>query len=271
MKAALCNQPAFAAHPYTRGTDMTDDRRYPPARPTIYRGIKMRSRLEARFAEGLDANKVKWAYEPVCYADGSGQYLPDFRIEIGGEVAYIEVKPTEAAAKTALEHQMPIIWSSEPAAHLAAVWRNEQEEGFAFGAGTGWFGETRHPRVDIRTWIKAAGIPVISDTGDRIIIDDYQQVTFDIEDADVVERFYHETTHQVTANVVMWTGRPLPPADGWRVVYGDSTDSPWGARSIEVNNEGRVTDKYSGQSWTMTPLCHFFMMISHDRKKWRPK
>lgn len=32
------------------------------ARPTIYRGIQMRSRLEAAFAQVLDESSVEWVY-----------------------------------------------------------------------------------------------------------------------------------------------------------------------------------------------------------------
>src|SRR3712207_2492916 len=49
------------------------------ARRTMYRGIPMKSRLEARAAQWLDsAPGVRWQYEPVAYADQTGQYLPDF-------------------------------------------------------------------------------------------------------------------------------------------------------------------------------------------------
>lgn len=35
-----------------------------PARPTVYKGIKMRSRLEASYAEQLDRDGAHWAYLP---------------------------------------------------------------------------------------------------------------------------------------------------------------------------------------------------------------
>jgi hypothetical protein len=53
---------------------------YIKARPTIYKGIQMRSRLEAAYAQHLDADNYPWEYEPECFADETGQYLPDFRI-----------------------------------------------------------------------------------------------------------------------------------------------------------------------------------------------
>jgi hypothetical protein len=51
-----------------------------PARPTVYRGIQMRSRLEAGFAAWLDRREFTWSYEPRCFAIATSQYLPDFVI-----------------------------------------------------------------------------------------------------------------------------------------------------------------------------------------------
>lgn len=50
------------------------------ARPTVYKGIQMRSRLEAGFAQWLDQNHIDWDYEPECFASEAGQYLPDFEV-----------------------------------------------------------------------------------------------------------------------------------------------------------------------------------------------
>lgn len=107
------------------------------ARPTIYKGIQMRSRLEAGFAAWLDASTVfQWEYEPCAFASPAGQYLPDFRLDNvahhgGTRRAYIEVKPPpffgeagkydEAVieAQEGLWRQMGCIWESEPDALLA--------------------------------------------------------------------------------------------------------------------------------------------------------
>ncbi|MES2211328.1 MAG: hypothetical protein V4515_14290 [Chloroflexota bacterium] len=86
------------------------------ARPTTYRGIPMRSRLEAKFAAFLDRSGLSWQYEPRAYADETGQYLPDFLIP-GKPPTFIEVKPTIDQAEAAME-AMPRIWSSEPTAVL---------------------------------------------------------------------------------------------------------------------------------------------------------
>lgn len=60
------------------------------ARPTTYRGIAMRSRLEARFAAFLDHCLVDWSYEPRAFRASAGEYLPDFQV---GDRTFVEVKP----------------------------------------------------------------------------------------------------------------------------------------------------------------------------------
>lgn len=62
-----------------------------PARPTIYKGVRMRSRLEAKVAETLDWYRFPWRYEPQCFASELGQYLPDF--QLFDTDVYLEVKP----------------------------------------------------------------------------------------------------------------------------------------------------------------------------------
>ena len=97
---------------------------YLQARPTVYRGIQMRSRLEATWAAWLDElGTWRWEYEPCCFADGGAQYLPDFRLygEGDGEPTYLEVKGliTDLDAEMA---RMEVILASEP---LAALWLAE--------------------------------------------------------------------------------------------------------------------------------------------------
>lgn len=85
------------------------------ARPTVHKGIQMRSRLEARFARFLDAEGLFWQYEPNAFSGDGGDYLPDFLL--AGDV-YAEVKPfDEARMEDALE-RMQVIRQSEPAAVL---------------------------------------------------------------------------------------------------------------------------------------------------------
>ncbi len=105
------------------------------ARPTLYRGIPMRSRLEADFARWLDQHfGLPWQYEPHCFASERGQYLPDFQIDrdtrpyVGW---YIEVKPTglTVAQVDQMLDRMTIIRASEPTAMLELVlWRYQADE-----------------------------------------------------------------------------------------------------------------------------------------------
>jgi hypothetical protein len=97
------------------------------ARPTVYKGIKMRSRLEAAFAQELDARDLEfgWKYEPECFADESGQYLPDFQyLDI-----YYEVKPPNADFAAALK-RMHVIRSTWSRAPLFVVTRSGEREPF---------------------------------------------------------------------------------------------------------------------------------------------
>lgn len=90
-------------------------------RPTIYRGIPMRSRLEARVAAALDDRGLEWRYEPRAYAGQAGQYLPDFEVLGQEHPTFIEVKPPIMdRIEDALE-RMPIILESIPDAKLILI------------------------------------------------------------------------------------------------------------------------------------------------------
>ncbi len=84
----------------------------------------MRSRLEALWAAHFDNDPggEVWRYEPRCFADQRGQYLPDFGLyrDDGSAYAYVEVKPRLQTCQQveAVKTQMGIIWSSEPDATL---------------------------------------------------------------------------------------------------------------------------------------------------------
>lgn len=115
-----------------------------PARPTIYNGIQMRSRLEAGFAAWLDERGATWEYEPHAFASPSGQYLPDFlvrdvvRANREPADAYIEIKPRAPYRETYLgevirrqpedeelaqiARQMEIVWESHEDVELLLVW-----------------------------------------------------------------------------------------------------------------------------------------------------
>ena len=101
------------------------------ARPTTYNGIRMRSRLEASYAAELDRRRLPWEYEPRCFANAQGQYLPDFKV--GGNT-YIEIKPPNANHPMALQ-RMHIILSSEPTARLQVATRTLDTDRFD-GVGT---------------------------------------------------------------------------------------------------------------------------------------
>jgi hypothetical protein len=104
------------------------------ARPTMYKGIQMRSRLEADYAAALDAKGAAWEYEPTCFASDSGQWLPDFRIDEPGGVTYVELKPAYLLDRQDNEdmrmnvdridtflQRMEIAWHSEPDAWLELI------------------------------------------------------------------------------------------------------------------------------------------------------
>ncbi len=63
---------------------------------TAYKGIKFRSRLEARWAVFYDSLGIEWEYEKEGYSLPSGYYLPDFWLP--KQQCWIEIKgqsPTE--------------------------------------------------------------------------------------------------------------------------------------------------------------------------------
>lgn len=61
--------------------------------PTVYRGIRFRSRLEARFACFLDLQKILWDYEPIDL----DYYTPDFLTELPFGTTLVECKPAVLA------------------------------------------------------------------------------------------------------------------------------------------------------------------------------
>jgi hypothetical protein len=100
----------------------------------------MRSRLEADFARFLDEehaafarftrHRPSWQYEPSCFANERGQYLPDFLVVNGARHTYIEVKPANVTGEQLLAAlaAMEIVWDSEPDAHLRlVVWTYKAE------------------------------------------------------------------------------------------------------------------------------------------------
>lgn len=101
----------------------------PKARPTAYKGIEFRSRLEVRFAIHLDERGERWAYEPRVYGPKGRGYLPDFEILDGPRPTFIEVKPTISEAVSA-RNKVKVIWESLPDALLLTA----AAEGCTFSA-----------------------------------------------------------------------------------------------------------------------------------------
>jgi hypothetical protein len=64
---------------------------------TIYRGYRMRSRLEARWAVYFDAIGVEWEYEIEGFETEGGKYLPDFWLKTVDMWAEVKAKPFNPA------------------------------------------------------------------------------------------------------------------------------------------------------------------------------
>lgn len=101
----------------------------PAARPTVFRGVTFRSRLEARFAWHLEASGERWVYEPRPYGGPGEGYLPDFELLGHRQPTFIEVKPTIAEVREACR-RMRVIWEAHPDALLIVA----VEEGRTFVA-----------------------------------------------------------------------------------------------------------------------------------------
>jgi hypothetical protein len=102
--------------------------------PTVvtYRGVTMRSALEADFARNLDDQEIPWRYEPAIYHG----YLPDFEVVDAHPPLFIEVKPTLREVPGA-KRRMAAIWRSVPTA-LLVVACAEQSRYFGALKGRRW-------------------------------------------------------------------------------------------------------------------------------------
>lgn len=111
------------------------------AKPTKYRGIEFRSRLEARWAAFFDLCGWDWEYEPIDF-DG---WFPDFAIFGKKFPIYVEVKPVtempidvcNRIANSIINHncfdfeclvvgQKPIIESEDWSANVYLGWMYER-------------------------------------------------------------------------------------------------------------------------------------------------
>jgi hypothetical protein len=131
------------------------------ARPTLYKGIRMRSRLEADYAAALDRMGYDWKYEPVCFGGEAGQWLPDFLIIKDGDKVFVEVKPVSLLDRQKGESEydvigridqiltrMSVTWLSEPDAHLHLTFWDYGAHGdiltIAAVSGQPWYTATRY-------------------------------------------------------------------------------------------------------------------------------
>ena len=125
------------------------------ARPTIYRGVQMRSRTEASFAGWLDYFSIPWEYEPLCFASGAVQYLPDFRVDASCDATpaiYVEVKPTvDAAQRFVTERPYTAIFDSEPHSRVALVI-----------PGATWVADSWHDGFNCAVWTPQDGRVVLA-------------------------------------------------------------------------------------------------------------
>lgn len=116
---------------------MPSDRRF--GVPTTYCGVRMRSRLEARWAAMFDSLEWKWSYEPLDL-DG---YLPDFLIHFErGDVLFEVRGPDElhAAARFKIEmsgwrHEAVVVGSSIDHSTLGQICDlSDHQPGYEWGA-----------------------------------------------------------------------------------------------------------------------------------------
>lgn len=95
--------------------------------PTVYRGIQMRSQLEARQAAFMDLRGWTWKYEPQRFYGRDDTYLPDFWVDMGNGIdCYVECKGALPDDLYAVRKRMEIIWDTKPDAFLC-LFVNEVE------------------------------------------------------------------------------------------------------------------------------------------------
>ena len=123
------------------------------ARTTMYKGRRMRSRLEADFAAFLDRNTPDWDYEPICFAGPDGQWLPDFKVTHNEQNIYFEIKPRslledEDVDIDALLERMAVTWLTEPDAILQLTFWTYGKPRDSYT----WFGIPTDDENDMTWW-----------------------------------------------------------------------------------------------------------------------
>lgn len=133
------------------------------ARPTTYKGIAMRSRLEARVAAWLDSLGIRWTYEPHAFASEKGQYLPDFELHFmpfaetvashTGQRVFLEVKrPYNSSDEYfAARERVAIVFDSLPRAVVLIGHEDMLERGLveAFGYASKPTSSRQHLLVEV--------------------------------------------------------------------------------------------------------------------------
>ena len=97
--------------------------------PAVYRGIRFRSRLEARWAVFFDSIGESFCYEREGYKLKSGYYLPDFWLP--RFASWLEVKPFLPVPDRARKLCEELAWSTGQIAVLAVGLPGEHLEVYA--------------------------------------------------------------------------------------------------------------------------------------------
>jgi len=104
--------------------------------PTMFQGVMMRSRLEARWAAFFTECGFPWTYEPIDF----GEWSPDFSLDLHRKI-YVEVKPmiNQELIAELVRVARPVSEATGARALLvgAAVEYNESERFWSLGVGLG--------------------------------------------------------------------------------------------------------------------------------------
>lgn len=243
------------------------------ARPTIYNGIRMRSRLEARFAADLDRCKQHetWAYEGDAYADITGDYLPDFTIvSPTGETVIVDVKPTERMARDLItSKKMRPVWSTNPEAHLVAVYPTDPKANDTHRRSWQWCVD-----YGVTTWesiLRHCGVDATRTDDDTSFESVYEFPHEGFDDVriklcwnDEFDKVWDNANSykgKVDNEHVIWE-RQSHRSNGWALVGEMFPRSAWAPRLIEVAPSGRVTDCYVGQTFLFESLGWFLEKLA---------
>ena len=81
--------------------------------PETYKGIRMRSRLEVRYAKFFDQHRLNWSYEPEGFQIIGVRYLPDFYlpdirtiVEVKGVLDQLDIRKLSALVPVAAKNDI---------------------------------------------------------------------------------------------------------------------------------------------------------------------